>query len=63
MDPDICLENCKEIVAEIIKCIGVPYIEGATLERLATELAENFHNLDEWITKGGFLPAAWKGDI
>lgn len=60
MDPDICLDNCRELLEEITECIGGPYIEAATLERLATELVENFRNLDGWITKGGFLPATWR---
>lgn len=27
---------------------------------LGEELAENFRNLDEWLTKGGVLPENWR---
>jgi len=26
---------------------------------MLTELAETFDNLDQWLSKGGFLPSAW----
>lgn len=29
---------------------------------LGEELAENFRNLDEWITRGGFLPKNWRNN-
>jgi len=49
MDPDACLEEIRDVVAKIND--GVP--------GLATALAELVDALDEWLSKGGFLPKGW----
>lgn len=30
------------------------------MSNLAHEIASNFRDLDEWLSKGGFLPSAWQ---
>ncbi len=62
MDPDTCLDNCKKLVEEIIKCTeACMTVPSETIEELARELASAFTDLDVWIAKGGFLPEAWRG--
>lgn len=64
MDPDANLEAMLERAREIIAMgntlakheDGVP---AQTKWQLADELAELVVALDEWLGKGGFLPAAW----
>lgn len=67
MDPD---ENLKQILrlSESIATVGdarciEPYgVKDEVLaheEEEAEELAEYVRNLDDWITKGGFLPKRW----
>jgi hypothetical protein len=53
MDPNANLEEMREIAKTILS--GEEYDTGYDAVRLA-ELVEA---LDEWITKGGFLPKAW----
>ena len=57
MDPTETLRRLRELVTSV----SVEAIEDVTaLESDALELAECFEALDTWITKGGFLPNAWK---
>jgi hypothetical protein len=55
MDPDETLgllrEKCAEALAE----------SGAKRTDLVDEIAELFDGLDNWLTKGNFPPAAWRG--
>lgn len=68
MDPDTNLERQREIAQEIVTIIDSSEgddwseTERSVLEQvsaLANELADLVSALDEWITKGGFLPAEW----
>jgi hypothetical protein len=56
MDPDECLKMCQALARHIIEeaDAGLPIADDK-----AERLAEQFLNLNEWISKGGFLPAAW----
>lgn len=56
MDPDACLNAIRRVVARIVN-------DGAVCATADTErLAELVDALDEWITRGGFLPSAWNPD-
>jgi hypothetical protein len=50
MDPDKALQTLRAYVA------GVS--EGDQPEHL--EMCEQFQALDEWLSKGGFLPGPWQ---
>lgn len=54
MDPNCNLEEQREIAARILKN------EGSAATSDVLRLAELVQALDEWITKGGFLPQAWR---
>jgi hypothetical protein len=47
MDPDATLQAIRELVEN----------NDGSPEALA--LAENFRSLDEWLSRGGFLPTDW----
>lgn len=47
MDPDVCL-------AEIRAILDKPDADAYA------DLAERVEALDQWLTRGGFLPAAWR---
>lgn len=56
MDPDECLKICQKLARRIIEEADA---ELPITDDRAERLAEQFLNLNEWISKGGFLPAAW----
>lgn len=73
MDPDANLAEQRYLVARMIARTDAydsnPNIKGAADRTQqyqiaqthdAERLAELVQALDEWITKGGFLPARWK---
>jgi hypothetical protein len=53
MDPDVCLARIRELTTCAALALG-----DARMEFLE-DLAEQAQALDEWLTKGGFLPQAW----
>lgn len=55
MDPNAALAEIRELTAAFEH-------DGATDEHDAVRLAELVSGLDEWLTRGGFLPDAWRRD-
>ncbi len=51
MDPDEALRRIREIVKRVN--------ENDNFESDVPELGNLVQALDEWLTKGGFLPALW----
>lgn len=51
MDPNANLAEQRRIVANMV--------DGHITDEDALRLAELVIALDEWISKGGFLPSAW----
>ncbi len=59
MDPDRALARMVEIAERIVN--GAPQdLEWTALVGRAEELSETVLSLDEWLRRGGFLPAAWR---
>lgn len=50
MDPNKTLKNCRIAAMNLLT---------ANNNATAVELAETFEALDQWLSKGGFPPAAW----
>lgn len=59
MDPNEALERLRRAVAELKT--EAQWRHEAALGDVVTEMVEKFEALDEWLSKGGFLPTAWKG--
>lgn len=57
MDPNANLKEQQELAAVLLEC---QYEAWADVEVGALRLAELVQALDEWIKKGGALPAAWE---
>jgi hypothetical protein len=57
MDPNANLQEQREIVARIE---AYRYMNDTPIERDGYRLSELVIALDEWISKGGFLPDAWR---
>lgn len=55
MDPDQALER----LLQTARCILGGQV-GDMFEECSEELAQQVLDLDEWLRKGGFLPAAWR---
>lgn len=61
MDADNTLKAIRDIVDEVLGDDEEAHESLDDAEKLI-EFAERFRALDEWLTRGGFLPAGWKGD-
>lgn len=57
MDPNETLRRLRGLT-ERVHCGEV--MSDDEIENVMEELAELVDALDEWITKGGFLPKAWQ---
>lgn len=57
MDPNANLQEQREIVARLL---AGSFTSAAALQSDAYRLAELCEALDEWLTRGGFLPNAWR---
>jgi hypothetical protein len=55
MDPDKALERLLDTARFILGGEA-----GDMFEECAEELAQQVLDLDEWLRKAGFLPAAWR---
>lgn len=56
MDPDAALQRIRDLIAEIND-----EAEGSLRYlNLVSDLADAVQDLDEWLAKGGYLPAAWR---
>ncbi len=51
MDPNATLDRLRELVME--------YRDHGAIET-AEELADDFDSLDQWLSRGGFLPRDWE---
>lgn len=58
MDPNKTLANIRAIIAELRRTNTT----GKVIE-LGDELSWMIQDLDEWLSKGGFLPAAWNNHL
>lgn len=56
MDPSTALLRLRQLSAEIDLC---PESEHHLMACLAEEMAATWDGLDDWISKGGFLPGDW----
>lgn len=52
MDPDATLDDIHDLLNDILN-------RDQADEHTAIELAEKVNALDQWLAKGGFLPAGW----
>lgn len=60
MSPDANLKRQRELAADLIALAdSTRGYDPHDIAVKAVELAELVQALDEWMTKGGFLPAAW----
>lgn len=61
MDPNEALRVARQCAKTLLET--GPGADPAAVHNIADELAEKFAALDEWITKGGFLPKGWEGPL
>lgn len=61
MDPNQALADLLELAADLRAIIdsGEDPDEPGEYYRIASEAVEKFEGLHGWLTRGGFLPAAW----
>lgn len=59
MDPNATLEELRNLASLAADQHG----GDPDADYLAARMAELFQALDEWLSKGGFAPAAWKGRL
>jgi hypothetical protein len=54
MDPNAALERLRELIA-----INVRAETDSFKSELADDICEVLEGLDQWLSRGGFLPKAW----
>jgi hypothetical protein len=59
MDPDAALATARSALAAIR---AGEDSHGEHMTDAKDDLVDAFEALDGWISRGGFLPAAWKGE-
>jgi hypothetical protein len=52
MDVNMALENARAAAEEVAK---IRYRHGSV-----TQMLDSFEALDQWLSRGGFLPNAWQ---
>jgi len=57
MDPNATLEQLRQLAGQYLN----PDRTNTLDDDVGTEMAELVHGLDEWLSAGGCLPAAWEG--
>ena len=58
MDPNAALRALRELSRSALE--DADGFDSSDFSTTMCALAENFQALDEWISKGGFLPEGWK---
>ena len=59
MDPNACLAEIRQLIAESYRLDKTD----ESLSPIATDrLVELIEGLDQWISRGGFLPKQWVND-
>lgn len=56
MDPDKVLQNLRDAYSRYEDTVGA--LSGPAIDA-ASQMRDAVVALDEWLTSGGFLPAAW----
>lgn len=54
MDPNTALQNLREDIARFEEQVAIEP------QSLGEQIIDQFKDLDEWLSKGGFLPEAWR---
>lgn len=60
MDPNETLETARGAYVEYVRAADA--MDSSGYDSSLTTLAESFNALDEWLSRGGFLPSAWRVD-
>jgi hypothetical protein len=60
MDPNETLERMRKISAWVGVSPSVPTAEPSIVREALSELVELFDGLDDWLSRGGFPPEAWR---
>lgn len=61
MDPNVTLKEIRDLVRDVDNAVdGKVRMSTQGLADAAEEIADKFRELDEWVSKGGFLPKAWQ---
>lgn len=58
MDPNVALETMRRLSARLFRTLDAEEGGGVDTED-ALELAEAAQALDQWLSRGGFLPSDW----
>lgn len=66
MDPNEALRTLRRDVANLARWLddadASSFARIGAIEALASDVATTFQGLDDWLSKGGFVPEAWTRD-
>jgi hypothetical protein len=61
VDPNTTLTQLRELIADSLAYLdGNEYYDAGALASLLDDIARRSECLDEWLTRGGFLPSDWE---
>lgn len=60
MDPEVALANARAALLRLDELSERNDLYAQLRVEALQEVAEAFMDLDEWLTKGGFLPKDWR---
>lgn len=59
VDPNETLRRLREAAAEFVKRDEADVVNPADMYALGSQVVDAAADLDEWLSRGGFLPADW----
>lgn len=60
MNPNICLQAIRDAYRQLLPLADAGCLDPGNVAELITDLAQGIEDLDGWLSRGGYAPAAWK---
>lgn len=59
MDPNVVVDELRKLADEVLADDDDPASDDKDNSEVAYQMALRFDQLDNWLKKGGFIPAVW----
>ena len=61
MDPNATLQTIRSAYTALLTLIDSDRLDAHDVADIVADLASGTQNLDAWLCRGGYAPAAWAG--
>lgn len=61
MDPNAILQDIRSAYAALLTLIDSDRLDAHDTTEITADLARGTQDLDAWLCRGGYAPAAWAG--